>query len=46
MRDDGVTGVPSIEVNTPNDVTVRNLPTLRNVDVILDPASLGSSYTF
>jgi len=46
LRDDGITGVPTIEVNSVNDITVRNIPTLRNVDVILDPATLGRSYTF
>jgi hypothetical protein len=46
MRDDGVTGVPSIEVNTDNDAAVRNLPTLRNIDVALLASDLGTKYTF
>lgn len=46
MRDDGVTGVPSIEVNSVDDSAVRNLPTLRNVDVELLASDLGTMYTF
>lgn len=46
MRDDGVSGTPSIEVNTDNDPTVRNLPTLRYVDAQLLESNLGLSYTF
>ena len=44
MRDDGVSGAPSIEVNEDNDLNVRNLPTLRSVDVEL--STLGTYYTF
>lgn len=33
FRDDGVTMTPNIEVNTNNDPAVRNIPTLRQVDV-------------
>ena len=46
MRDDGMTGVPNIEVNNPNDVNVRNIPTLRNLDVLLDVTTKGRMYTF
>jgi hypothetical protein len=46
MRDDGITGSPSIEVNSANDINIRNIPTLRDVDVILNVASKGSMYTF
>jgi len=46
MRDNGITGVPNIEVNSPNDVNVRNIPTLRNLDVILDVNTKGRMYTF
>jgi hypothetical protein len=35
LRDDGFTGVPSIEVNSLNDAGVRNIPTLRSVEVLL-----------
>lgn len=46
MRDDGITGYPFIEVNSANDVNVRNIPTLRDVSVVLDAATKGSMYTF
>lgn len=31
FRDDGVTGDPTIEINTDNDPSVRNIPTLRSL---------------
>ena len=46
MRDDGISGVPNIEVNSPNDINVRNIPTLRNLDVMLDVNTKGRIYTF
>jgi hypothetical protein len=46
MRDDGLSGDPTIEVNTANDPMVRNMPTLRTVDVELPETSLGRQYTF
>lgn len=46
MRDDGVTASPTIEVNEDNDSNIRNLPTLRNVDVELLESTLGTKYTF
>jgi len=46
MRDNGLTGVPSIEVNSLNDINVRNIPTLRDLDVILDVNTKGRMYTF
>jgi hypothetical protein len=45
-RDDGITGEPSIEVNRYMDPDVRNIPTLRNVDVSLLSTNLGIKYTF
>jgi len=29
FRDDGASEIPNIEVNTPNDPLVRNIPTIR-----------------
>lgn len=46
MRDDGLSGVPTTEVNEANDASIRNLPTLRNVDVGLLVTDLGKMYTF
>lgn len=46
MRDNGITGTPNIEVNSPNDVNVRNIPTLRSLDVLLDVNTKGRMYTF
>ena len=46
MRDDGITGTPNIEVNSANDVNVRNIPTIRGVSVVLDASTKGSMYTF
>ena len=31
FRDDGITGIPLIEINSDNDLNVRNKPTLRTV---------------
>lgn len=46
LRDDGISGNPTIEVNSLNDINIRNIPTLRDVNVILDVATKGSMYTF
>jgi hypothetical protein len=46
MRDDGFSGVPTIEVNEPYDASVRNLPTLRNIEVEFLVTDLGKMYTF
>lgn len=46
MRDDGFTGNPNIEVNSVNDINIRNIPTLRDVNVVLDIATKGKMYTF
>ena len=29
FRDDGVTGDPTVEINSDNDIDIRNKPTLR-----------------
>ena len=44
--DNGITGVPTTEVNTANDANIRNKPTLRQatIDPLL-PANLGTDYT-
>jgi hypothetical protein len=46
LRDDGVTGVPSIEINSDNDIAVRNIPTLHSVDLVLTELDLGTKFTF
>ena len=46
MRDNGFTGNPNIEVNSVNDFNIRNIPTLRDVNVVLDVATKGNMYTF
>ncbi len=46
MRDDGLIGLPSIEVNSLNDSNIRNIPTLRSVDVSLTQADLGKEFTY
>jgi hypothetical protein len=46
MRDDGITGDPTIEVNQVDDPAIRNLPTLRNADVELLQTDLGKSFTY
>jgi hypothetical protein len=46
MRDNGFTGNPNIEVNSVNDINIRNIPTLRDVNVVLDVATKGNRYTF
>jgi hypothetical protein len=46
FRDDGTTEIPSIEVNTPNDPLVRNIPTLQEVSVTLLSSELGLWYTY
>lgn len=46
FRDDGITGTPTIEVNTANDPNIRNKPTLRQATI--DPlltSDIGTSYT-
>ena len=45
-RDDGITEIPLIEVNTGNDPLVRNIPTLRQVTAQLTSVSLGSWITY
>ena len=46
FRDDGVSGVPSIEINVDNDPDIRNKPTLRRAVAAFDPANLGTKYAF
>ncbi len=46
FRDNGVTQIPNIEVNTNNDPLVRNIPTLREVEVALNSADLGTWYKY
>ena len=49
FRDDGASGNPTIEINSDNDVNVRDKPTLRTVIVsnFADPASdLGKEFAF
>jgi hypothetical protein len=45
-RDDGVTGAPSIEINSDQDALVRNIPTLRTLIVELSESDLGTKFTF
>ena len=45
-RDDGVNGLPTIEINKSNDPAVRNIPTLHSVDLELTEADLGKKFTF
>jgi len=40
-RDDGVSENTNIEVNSVNDPLVRNIPTLRQLEVQLSNADLG-----
>lgn len=46
FRDNGVTMNPIIEVNSPSDPAVRDIPTLRTVSVTLPNADLGKKFTF
>lgn len=46
FRDDGATEVTSIEVNSNNDPSVRNIPTLREVTAVLNTADLGKKFKF
>jgi hypothetical protein len=46
FRDDGVTGDPTIEINSDNDIAIRNKPTLRSAIASFDTADLGTKYTF
>lgn len=46
FRDDGATEIPNIEVNAVNDPLVRNIPTLREVEVALNNADLGKWYKY
>ena len=46
FRDDGLTSVPSIEINSPSDINVRNKPTLRTLEALFDPADLGTKFAF
>ncbi len=46
FRDNGITEIPNIEVNAVNDPLVRNIPTLRQVEVALNNADLGKRYKY
>lgn len=46
FRDDGITEIPSIEVNSVNDPLIRNIPTLRQVEVQLGNANLGKWFKY
>lgn len=46
FRDDGSSRVANVEVNTDNDSSVRDIPTLRTVDVTLDVSDLGTEFMF
>lgn len=46
FRDDGLSEIPSIEVNTVSDPLVRNIPTLRQVEVALSSADLGKRFKY
>ena len=46
FRDDGSSGVPDIEVNTADDPSIRNIPTLRRAVTEFDVADLGTKYAF
>ncbi len=46
FRDDGITQIPSIEVNSVNDPLVRNIPTIRQVEVALRQADLGNRFKY
>jgi len=46
FRDDGVTHKPTIEINSINDIEIRNKPTLRSATARLNPSDLGTKYTF
>lgn len=46
FRDDGVTQLPTIEVNANNDPLVRDIPTLREVTAVLNNADLGKNFKF
>jgi len=46
FRDDGLSSVPSIEVNSDNDPLVRNIPTLTTLTAQLDTANLGKKFRF
>ena len=44
--DDGLTGIPSTEVNTANDSSIRNIPTLRQATItLLTSLDLGKDYS-
>ena len=45
-RDDGLTGSPTIEINSDNDIDIRNKPTLRSAIALFDLVDLGTSYSF
>ena len=46
FRDDGLTSAPSIEINSANDINVRDKPTLRTLVALFDSADLGSKFAF
>ena len=46
FRDDGSTQIPSIEVNSNNDPSVRNIPVLRQVTATLNTADTGKKFKY
>ena len=46
FRDDGVTGDPTIEVNSNNDPLIRDIPTLRQATATLSNSLLGSNIKY
>ena len=46
FRDDGVSGDPTIEINSDNDVEIRGKPTLRTAIANFDSGDLGTKYAF
>ena len=41
-----MTGEPTIEINSDNDINIRDKPTLRTAVVNFDPSDLGTKYAF
>lgn len=46
FRDDGVSGDPTIEINTDNDAAIRGKPTLRTAIANFNQADLGTKFAF
>jgi hypothetical protein len=46
FRDDGLSSLPIIEVNSSSDPLVRNIPTLTEVTANLNSADLGKKFTY